>query len=406
MDRAEFYADARDDLTGPLAGIRVLDVTKVWSGPMAGCVLADLGADVIRVEMPGNREDLVPPEIPGTGLSWFRQSVNRNKRSVGLNLRVPEARAVLLDLVRTADVLLENYRPGTLARWGLGYHDCRAIRSNIVYVSISGWGQYGPDHDRPGYDPITQAAAGWMSVNGEPDGAPVRAPTFIADDIAGLHGALGALAALRHRDHTGEGQHVDVSMLDSLLFQSSGFLTLGATGADPQRLGDETASFAPANSFPCVDGRVYLAAPRDRHWRLLAELIGRPDLARAAGFATNRERLANRVQVNRVITEWTEQHSVAHVVATLDTAGLTVAKVRSFAEAARDPHVLERDMLLATELSNGTTAPLVGPPVKLSRTPTGIRGAAPESGAHTDELLAEIGVDEASRARLRELGAI
>lgn len=406
MDKAEFYAEAREDLTGPLAGVRVLDVTKVWSGPMTGCVLADLGCDVIRVEMPGNREGRVPPEIPGTGLSWFRQSVNRNKRSVGLNFQVPAAREVLLDLVRTADILVENYKPGTLGRWGLGYRDCRAIKPDIVYVSISGWGQYGADHGRPGYDPVTQAAAGWMSVNGDPAGDPVRAPTFLADDIAGLHGVIGALAALRHRDQTGEGQHVDVSMLDALLFQSSGFLTLGATGVDPGRWGDQTQSIVPANSYACLDGRIYLAVPLDKHWRLLAELIGRSELARAEGFATNRARLANRIEVNRLIADWCRPRTVAHVVKTFESAGLTVAKVRAFAEVAKDPHVLERGMLCPTELSNGTMAPLVGPPVKLSRTPTGIRSGAPEPGAHTDELLAELGIDESGRERLRRLDAI
>ena len=406
MDKDEFYARARDDLTGPLAGVRVLDVTKVWSGPMASCILADLGCDVIRVEMPGNREGRVPPEIPGTGLSWFRQSVNRNKRSLALNLRVPEARQILLDLVRTADILVENYKPGTMDGWGLGYRDCRAVRADIVYVSISGWGQYGPDHDRPGYDPVTQAASGWMSVNGDPEGEPLRSPTFLADDIAGVHGAIGALAALRHRDQAGEGQHVDVSMLDALLFQSSGFLTLGATGVDPGRWGNQTESIVPAGTYACLDGRVYLAVPLNKQWRRLAELIGAPELATADGFATNGARIGNRGRVNRLIEQWCRSRTTARVIEALDAAGLTVAKVRDFAEVAKDPLVLERGMLCPTELSNGTTAPLVGPPVKLSRTPTGVRSGAPEPGAHTDELLAELGVDQAARERLRHLGAI
>jgi formyl-CoA transferase len=406
MEKAEFYAEARRDLTGPLAGVRVLDVTKVWSGPMTGCVLADLGCDVIRVEMPGNREGRVPPEIPGTGLSWFRQSVNRNKRSVGLDFRVPQAREVMLDLVRTADIVVENYKPGTLDRWGLGYRGCREVKPDIVYVSISGWGQFGPDHDRPGYDPVAQAAAGWMALNGTPDGTPVRAPTFLADDLAGLHGAIGAMAALRHRDHTGEGQHVDVSLLDSLLFQSSGFLTLGATGVDPGRWGDETASIVPANSYACSDGRIYLAVPLDKHWRALTELMDQPDLGTAPGFARNRDRLANREEVNKVIAQWCETRTVSEVVDRLDAVGITVAKVRTFGEAAGDPHVLDRDMLVDTVLCNGTSAPLVGPPVKLSRTPTDVRTGAPEPGAHTDELLAEIGLDATARARLREAGAI
>src|SRR4051812_9693788 len=177
MDRQAFYEQARTDLSGPLHRGRGLDVTKVWSGPLAACVLADLGADVIRVEMPGNREGTMPPEIPGTGLSWFRQTVHRNKRSLGLDLRRPGAGETFLRLVATADVVVENYKPGTLDRWGVGYRQCREVRPDIVFVSVSGFGQYGPQSHRPGYDPTAQAASGWMSLAGEPDGAPLKAPT-------------------------------------------------------------------------------------------------------------------------------------------------------------------------------------------------------------------------------------
>src|SRR6266508_5142717 len=254
MDQQDFYRDARSDLPGPLAGTRVLDVTKVWSGPMASCVLGDLGADVVRVELPGSLDGELPPRIPGTGQSWFRQTVNRNKRSVALDLRVPEGRDRFLGLVGHADIVVENYRPGTLDGWGVGYAACRAVRPDIVFVSISGYGQYGPRAHLPGYDPVVQAHGGWMSLNGEPGGSPLRAPTFIADELAGLHGAIGALAALRHRDMTGEGQHVDVAMLDSLLAGSSGLLTLAASGLPPARLGNETDFVVPANTYACNDG--------------------------------------------------------------------------------------------------------------------------------------------------------
>lgn len=406
MDRTEFYRDADPDQTGPLAGTRVLDVTRVWSGPMATCVLADLGCDVVRVEMPGNREGRVPPEIPGTGLSWFGQTVNRNKRGVSLDLRKPAARDAFLRLVSTADVLVENFRPGTMDEWGLGYRHCREVRPDLVYVSISGWGQYGPDADRPGYDPVVQAASGWMSLNGTPDSDPVKAPTFLADDLAGLHGAIGALAALRHRDRTGEGQHVDVAMLDAMLFQSSGFLTLGATGVPLRRLGDEAESVAPANSYRCADGQVYVAVAMNKQWRTLTGLIGQPELGIAAGFATNDERLANRAVVNELLGTWCADRLVEDVVALFGSAGLTVARVRTFAESAKDPHVLARDMLQDTVLSNGTAAPLTGPAVKFSRTPTSVRCGAPSAGQHTDEVLASAGIDADERRTLRELGAI
>jgi formyl-CoA transferase len=406
MDAADFYREARTDRTGPLDGVRVLDVTTVWSGPMASCVLADLGADVIRVEMPRNRAGQLPPRIPGTGLSWFHQTVNRNKRSIGLDLRVPAAREPFLRLVATADVLVENFLPGTLDGWGIGYAECRRVRPDLVFVSVSGYGQYGPDADRRGYDPMVLAASGWTSLNGAPDGEPVKAPTFLADDLAGLHAAVGALAALRHRDATGEGQQVDVAMLDSVLFSSDGYLTLAATGVPLPRWGNQTEFLAPANSYACRDGRVYLAVALDRHWRTLTELIGRPELARAPGYATNDERRANRAAVDQVLAEWCAGRGVAAVVELLEGAGLAVGEVRTFADAATDPHVLARDMLQETTLSDGTSAPIVGPAAKFSRTPTRVRTGAPVAGCDTEQVLAELGLDQPAVAALRDGKAI
>lgn len=405
MDAADFYAGARTDLTGPLDGVRVLEVSKVWSGPMAGCVLADLGADVVRVEMPGNREGIMPPRIPGTGLSWFRETVHRNKRSLALDLRVPAAREAFLRLVAHTDLVLENYRPGTLDAWGIGYSACRAVRSDIIMVSISGWGQYGPAAHRAGYDPATQAAAGWMAANGEPGGGAVKAPTFLADDLAGLHAAIGALAALRHRMVSGEGQHVDVSMFDALTFSSGGFLTLGACDVPVRRWGNEADFVVPANVYECADGAVYIAIAMDKHWRLLADVMGRPDLATAPGFATNEARRANRDEVNAAVAAWCAPLPVAEVVTSLEAHALSVAMVRTFAQAAADPVVAARAMLQDTVLCNGTTAPLTGPAVKFSGTPTAIRSGAPAPGADTDAVLTEAGFDEADRVRLRLAGA-
>lgn len=377
VDRERFYRDARADLTGPLDGVRVLDVTRVWSGPLATCVLADLGADVLRVELPGGRDGQVPPVIPGTGLSWFRETVNRNKRGIGLDLRQDAGRLAFLDLVRTADLVVENYRPGTLAGWGVGYEQCRQVRPDIVLVSVTGWGQYGPGIDRPAYDPVVQADGGWMALNGPPQGDPVRAPTFLADELAGLHAAIGALAALAHRDRTGEGQHVDVSMLDCLLFGSSGLPTLAATGDPPRRWGNETDFVVPSNVYRCRDGALYLAVALDKHWRALAGLIGSAQLARAPGFATNEQRRANRGVVDALVANWCAGRTVAAALAELAALDLVVAPVRTLAQVAADPLVRARDMLQPTTLHNGTVAPLVGPPVKFSRTPTRIRHGAP-----------------------------
>ncbi|MBF5029950.1 MULTISPECIES: CoA transferase [unclassified Micromonospora] len=405
MDKAGFYREARHDVDGPLHGVRVLEISKVWAGPMTGAVLADLGCEVIRIEMPGNREGRMPPDIPGTGLSWFRETVHRNKRSVSLDLRREPAREAFLRLVVTADVVVENYRPGTLDGWGVGYAQCRRVNPDIVFVSISGWGQYGPRATDAGFDPIAQAAAGWMGLNGEPDGTPMKAPSFLADDLAGLHGAIGALAALRHRDRTGEGQHVDVSLLDALLANSGGYLTLGATGVPLRRWGDQADFVVPAGTYRCRDGWLYLAVALDKHWRSLAAAMDRPELARAPGFATNEERRARRDEVNALVGAWCEARTVAGAAAGLAAAGIPAEPVRDFADAAADPHVRERDMVQTVPLCNGTTGPLTGPAAKFSRTPTRVRHGAPAVGADTEALLTEAGVDRAELARLRACGA-
>lgn len=396
MRAEEFFAEARTDLSGPLHGVRVLDVTKVWSGPLATCVLADLGADVIRVELAHGRDGEVPPVIPGTGLSWFRQTVHRNKRSIGLDLRTAEGRDEFLRMVRVSDVVVENYRPGTLAGWGAGYADCRAVRPDVVFVSVSGWGQYGPGRDRPAYDPVVQAAGGWMALNGPPGSDPVRAPTFLADELAGLHAAIGALAALAHRDRTGEGQHVDVSMLDTLLAGSSGLPTLAAAGAPPARHGNETDFVVPSNVYACADGHLYLVVALNKHWRVLARTIGRPELAGADGFRTGEQRLVNRATVNLVVAGWCAGRPVAAAVDELTSAGLVAAEVRTLSEVVADPHVRARGMLQDTVLSDGSTAPLVGPAVKFSRTPTRIRTPAPAPGADTASIRAELKSDAAT----------
>jgi formyl-CoA transferase len=407
VDKAEFYRDARRDLPGPLAGIRVLEATTSWAGPMAGCVLADLGADVIKCEMPsGEMSRHTPVKVPGSSLAFLNQAVNRNKRSLSLDLRRPEAVELFLQLAAISDVVVENFLPGTMARWGVGYEQCRAVKDDIVYVSISGWGQFGPESPRAGYDPIAQAASGWMALNGPADGAPCKGPTYVGDDLAGLHGVIGALAALQHRDRTGEGQHVDSSLLDTVLFQSNGFLTLAAMGEPTPRMGSEVTVTCPVNTFTCQGGHVFLAVALDAHWAALCRVMGRPDLIDAPGYATNVERVDNRAAVNAVVSDWCARHPVAEVDRALGAAGLAVARVESFEDAARNPHVLERDMLQTVELEDGTMAPLTGPALKFSRTPVRVRHASRAVGADNDVVLGEIGLDAATVAGLRERGVI
>lgn len=411
MQKSEFYREARDDLPGPLSDLRVLEATTTWAGPMCGCALADLGAQVIKVELPeGEVARRIPPfvaqDAEGAPLSFLHSTVNRNKRSLTLDLRKPDGRDLFLRLAERSDVVVENFRPGTLARWGLGYADVRAVRSDIVYVSISGFGQFGPDHDRVGYDPLAQASSGFMSLNGNPQGEPVKSATFFADDLGGLHGAMAALAALRHRDRTGEGQHVDVALLDALLFQSNGFLTLGALGIPQERTGNEFSFAAPANVYACSDGHVFAGVLLDTHWRVLAGLLERPDLAEDPELGSVPGRIGRRPELNALLGGWCRGRKVDDVVQRFAEAGIPAAPVRSYEEAAANAHVRARDMLQPTRQPGGAEIPITGPAAKLSRTPTRVRSAAPSLGEHTEAVLGELGLDPAEIAGLRESGIV
>jgi len=408
MDKDAFFRGARRDLPGPLAGLVVLEATTTWAGPMCGCILGDFGAEVIKVEHPeGEIARRAPPTLPGTEppLPFMHEILNRNKRSLALDLRDPRGRDIFLRLAERSDVVIENFRPGTADAWGIGYQAVRARRPDTVYVSISGFGQWGRDHDRLGYDPLAQAASGFLSLNGDPDGEPVKSPTFLGDDLGGVHGALAALAALRHRDATGEGQHVDVALLDALLFQSTGYLTLAAMGDPLPRLGNRFRVAAPANTYRCRDGRILAGVMLDAQWRRLCELLGRPELALHPDYATTPARLARRDEVDALLGDWAAERSVADAVEALGTASIPAAAVRSYAEAARDPHVRERDMLQVVE-RGGVGVPLIGPPAKLSRTPLAVRRPAADLGAHDDEILAELGIAEAEREALRAEGVL
>jgi len=402
--RSDFYRDARANTPGPLAGIRVVELTTTWAGPMCGCLLADMGADVIKVEHPdGEIARRSPPMLPGTdpAVSFMHATVNRNKRSVTLDLHDGRGRDLFRRLAATADVVVENFRPGALEAWGVGWDALRAMKHDLVLVSITGFGQYGPDHDRAGYDPLAQAASGFLSLNGDPDGEPVKSPTFLGDDLGGLHAALAALAALRHRDATGEGQHVDVSLLDAMLFQSTGYLTLGAMGADLPRMGNQFRIAAPAGSYACRDGRVMAGVLTDPHWKRLAALLGRAELADDPGYATAPARIARREAVDALVADWMAERTVEEAEAAWVAVGLPIAPIRTYGQAARAPHTVDREMLQSVPVEGNAAIPVVGPAAKFSRTPTRVRHGAPALGEHTEELLDELGATDAERAALR-----
>ncbi len=409
MEKLEFFAEARSDLTGPLAGLRVLEAATTWAGPFCAALLGDFGADVIKVELPGGEvARRLPPFLPGHDrpISAFNATVNRNKRSLTLDLRQAAGRDVFLRVAATCDFVVENFRPGTLAGWGIGYTDVRRVRPDVIYVSVSGFGQFGPDHDRAGYDPIAQARSGYMSLNGSPDGDPMKSGTWLADDLGGMHAALAALAAHAHRARTGEGQHIDVALLDGLLATSNANPTLGALDVPLERWGNEFSFCGPASAFRCRDGWIYLGVLLDSHWKVLARLMGRPELADDPEFAVTAKRVANRAEANRLVSEFCAGRSAAEVERECAAAGLTAGAVRSYAESARDPQVQARDMLQNVVQEDGKLAPIIGPAAKFSRTPVKVRRGAPALGAHTDEILAEVGIDADARAKLRDAGIV
>ena len=401
-DKEGFYRDARDDLTGPLEGVKVLELTTTWAGPMAGCLLGDYGADVIKIEQPeGEIIRRLQPPIPGTdGRSLLNEVVNRNKRNLSLNLRDSEGRELALKLVELVDIVVENFRPGTLANWGLGFEDAKRVNPAIVYVSISGYGQFGPLSDRVGYDPLAQSFSGFLSVNGHPDGEPTKAPTFLGDDFSGIHAALAALAALRHRDRTGEGQHVDVSLVDAMLYSSSGSLAIGALGNPIPRMGNEYTIAAPINVYPCLDGYVYAGVLLESHWGRLATLIGRPELSDHPKFNSVSARIENREEVNEMLREWCADKAKQQIEHTFAELGLPAAPVQSYHEAAAHPHVLERDMLQEIEVG-GRTVKVTGPAAKFSRTPVRVRTRAPDLGEHNEEILGALGFTAEGVAALK-----
>ena len=405
MNKDEFYKEARSDLSGPLAGVRVLEATTTWAGPMCAAVLADLGADVIKAEIPsGDVGRAIGPNLPGTEVGFAHATVNRNKRSLALDVRTEAGRDIFLQLAEQSDILVENFKVGTMQRYGLGFEDVRKVKPDIVYVSVTGWGQFGPNHKAAGYDPLAQAASGFLSVNGSPEGPPTKAGTFLADDLGGLHGALGAMAALRHRDQTGEGQHVDVALQDSMLFQSNGLPTLGAMGVAPGRMGNEFGFATPANVYDCADGPVYLGVLLDSHWQILAPIIGQAELAEHESFATREGRSENRDVCNLFVAQWLAERTREEAIETLRASGLPVAPVNSFQDAAGDEHVRARDMLQDTALQDGTVVPITGPAAKFSRTPTRVRSPAPDIGEHNREILSELGLDDAAQQKLLDDG--
>jgi len=392
----------------PLDGLTILDFTRVLAGPYCTMQLADLGARVIKIEQPGRGDDTRawgPPFVGGE--SAYFLSINRNKESVALDLKHSRARGILDALVARADVVVENFRPGTMERLGLGYDTLAATHSRIVYCSISGFGQTGPRRAEAGYDAMMQAEAGLMSITGAADGPPFRLGVAIGDIATGMFAVQGILAALYARERSQRGQRVDIAMLDAvtalLTYQAS---IAFATGDTPSRMGNRHPSIAPYDTFTAADGEFVLSVGNDDQFRRLAGILRRPELGIDPQYASNADRVrhydALRDTLSRLFSAWAR----ADLLAALTAAGVPCSAVRSVTEALQDPQLSAREMIVPLEHVSAGGIRVLGSPLKLSETPASVRTPPPALGQHTDAVLREIGLSESDIASLRAGRAI
>ncbi|MGE0043271.1 MAG: CaiB/BaiF CoA transferase family protein [Vicinamibacterales bacterium] len=393
---------------GALDGITVLDLTRVLSGPYCTMVLGDLGARILKVEHPGRGDDTRhwgPPFVHGE--STYFLSINRNKESVAVDFKTAEGRAIVEALAARADVVVENFRPGTLAAIGLDAATLTARHPRLVYCSISGYGQTGPRRDEPGYDAVIQAEGGLMSITGAPDGQPYRLGIAITDIVTGLFAAQGILAALFARERRGRGQVLDIGMLDAtaalLTYQAA---IRFATGQSPPRLGNRHPNIVPYETFGVADGDLVIAVGNDDIWRRFAEAIGLGDLAGDERFATNRARVTHYDQLKPELDRALARRTRADWIARLNRARVPCGSVRDVGEVLDDPQLAARGMIETLLHPAVGAMHVVGTPLRLSETPAAVRTAPPTLGQHTDAILEELGYDRDRRAALRSSGVI
>ena len=391
-----------------LDGLTVLDLSRVLSGPYCTMMLADMGARVIKVEQPGKGDDTRGWGPPfQNGESAYFLSINRNKESVTLNLKHPEGRRVLDALVARADVLVENFRPGTLERMGLGYADLAQQRPDLVYCSVSGFGQTGPRRREPGYDAVMQGEGGLMSITGPADGPGYRLGIAIVDIVAGMFSAWGVAVALLARERTGRGQLVDVGMLDAaaalLTYQAGIHFT---TGEAPGRLGNRHPSITPYETLEAADGELVVAVGNDQLWRTFCGVIGTEELADDPRFRTNKDRVAARDALRPLLVERMRTRPAADWLERLRAAGIPCGAVRDLAQVFTDPQLIERAMVVALDHPVAGAIRQLGVPIKMSETPGAVRTPPPALGQHTAAVLGELGYGAAEIAGLRADGAI
>ena len=403
--------------SGPLKGLRVFDLTRVLAGPTCTQMLGDLGAEVIKIEHPSRGDDtrgFAPPFLPDrdgrpTKESAYFAGVNRNKFSVTLDIAKPEGQEIARRLIAQCDILVENFKPGGLAKYGLDYAGLKEAFPGLIYCSITGFGQTGPYAPRPGYDSLIQAMGGVMSLTGEPDGLPQKVGIPVADLFAGLYGTIGILAALRHKERTGEGQHIDIGMLDThvawLANQGMNYL---ATGENPPRLGNQHPNIVPYQVFATADGAIMLSIGNDATFERFCKAFGLAHLLADERFATNAKRVENRALVTDTLTPVMTSRTTKEWIAALEALQIGCGPINRLSEVFADPHVQARGMVIEMpHEAVGGAVKLIANPLKLSATPPDYRIAPPLLGAHTEEVLGRaLGLDAAALAALREKGVV
>ncbi len=396
-------------MTLPLSGLRVVELGQLIAGPFASKMLGEFGADVIKVEPPETGDPLRTWRMLHDGTSVWWAAHARNKRSITLNLRELEGQDIIRQLAKDADIVIENFRPGALEKWGIGFKDLHAINPKLIMLRVSGYGQTGPYKDRPGFGVIGEAMGGLRYLTGEPGRPPVRTGVSIGDTLSGLHGVIGVLMALRHREQQGGvGQEVDVAlyesvfnMLESVLPEYSKF------GAIRQPSGASMPGIAPTNAYLCKDGKYALIAGNgDSIYKRLMEMIDRADLANDPKLARNAGRAEHADLIDAAISIYTAQHSLDDVLTTMNAAGVPAGKSYDAADIANDPHYQARDMLLDATLADGSVVKVPGIVPKLSKTPGQITRPAPELGQHTTEVLDSLGISASQQADWKARGVI
>ncbi|MEW6099893.1 MAG: CoA transferase [Pseudomonadota bacterium] len=392
---------------GPLAGLKVLELGQLIAGPFAAKTLADFGADVIKIEPPRTGDPLRQWRLLHQGTSVWWQVQSRNKKSVTLDLKQPEAREIVRRLADEADILIENFKPGVMEGWGLGYEDLSRRNPGLIMLRISGYGQTGPYKDRPGFGVVAEAMGGLRHLTAEPGRVPVRVGVSIGDTLASLHGVIGVLMALHHRHRTGRGQVVDVALYEAVFNCMESLLPeYSAFGVVREPAGSALPGIAPSNAYACRDGWVLVAGNGDSIFKRLMHAIGRDDLGQDPALATNVGRVARVQEIDDAIGAWTQERTVTQVLEALADAQVPAGRIYTAKDIAEDPHYRARGMIEQVVTHEGLAVEVPGVVPKLSETPGAIRRRAPALGQDTEAVLEEVGLTDEQIAQLRARGVV